>query len=252
MIELLVPSRGFLRRHVILVVAAATVVLLAAVGVVVYRASTRHVSADSRVPLVAASRAPGISVPVVSPTERASSPTVIPSASSTGNPIGTALQITVNSANSQGGTDDIAFPSSLDGKIPTFVGRYQAVLSDQQSGGSLDGVLTDALTSGAYSYRSSVLQLQLSDPSDRTVTVYSIRPIVTQRAPIATGGVISYAVGAGPTDRIDFDLDSPDPLGREDVSGKTSSPPYFPNKTIDVHPGTPHNLDLKFSAEAGI
>jgi hypothetical protein len=242
--------RDYSRLTLALVIA---VLIVVPIGCVVRsRHHDRHSSTDSHASLTARRHTLTLAP---SPSTEKRSPASALSADPKGNPIGTALQITVNNANSQDETADIAFPSSMADKIPGFAERYNTALADQQSdvsssADSLDSILTDAIAGGAFSYRSSVLQLQVNDPSDRSITIYGIRPVVTTRTPIATAGVIGYAVGAGPTDRIDFDLDSPEPVGRRDVNGRTSSKPYFPYKTIDVSKGNPHNLDLKFSAEA--
>ena len=193
-------------------------------------------------------------LPSTSPRPPSHAPATSIPARKGGNPVGTALQTTVNSANSQGETANIAFAAGPASKIPIFAKRYQAYIGSSVSGGTaadtLDAILGDALQVGAYSYRSTVLQLQLNTDTGQTVTVYDIRPVVVQRFPIATAGVINYALGAGPTDRIDFDLDDPNVPGREDVGGKITQVPYFPNQTVEVRPGRPENLQLKFTAEA--
>lgn len=166
----------------------------------------------------------------------------------TDNPRGADLRTIINFEDSEGNGSSVAFPAGQASQAARFVTEFEADTASEAPN-SLKNTFLGAMQAGGYSYGQMILGLQLSSAPGQLIKIYNVRPIILLRTVIATGAVIVEPAGSGPTHRIAFDLDSPNPIGKDEVNGAVGEQ-YFTAQTIDVTSTDPQNVELDFQAEA--
>lgn len=154
----------------------------------------------------------------------------------------------INFLDSEGNGSSVAFPPDKSALAPQFVSQYNTDFS-AQTANAFEQTFENALADGGYSYGQMVLGIQLTAGPGQLIKIYNIRPLIIRRASIVTDTVIVEPAGAGPTHRIAYDLDSPNPVGKNEINDSIGQR-YFGSQTIDVDSTNPQNLELDFHAEA--
>ncbi len=101
-----------------------------------------------------------------------------------------------------------------------------------------------AIANGGVDPRLGITRVILEGNRSSTVEILGIRANAQCQQPL--DGTIFYSptAGANPVARMEFNLDSPDPIAQKATGGFVSSQPYFETTTISLAPGEHQVIDM--------
>jgi hypothetical protein len=134
---------------------------------------------------------------------------------------------------------NIALPASAASRVPE--------LALAKLPRNFDAAFNRAYDKGdAYTYGGMVLQLHLSNPTRKKITIFDLRPVNMRTVCMPTGLLVLYGSEGGDFIGMTMNLEASRPVAHErnPEDGNVSTEPYFGSHTIVLAPGGSEDVDL--------
>jgi len=165
-----------------------------------------------------------------------------PPATNVARSTGSGIKATVLKQTGPSSQWNIALPARTAGRVPELA--LTKLPSD------FDAAFNRAYDkAGAFTYGGMVLQLHLTNPTRKKITIFDLRPVNMRTVCLPTGLLVLYGSEGGDFIGMTMNLDASRPVAHErnPDDGNVSTAPYFASHTIVLPPGESADIDLDIS-----